>query len=94
MNKKNGHWNMVMFTSMIVMVAGFILSLFGIHINNHAFSYLGIGMMTVTSVTWWFWVMFIIKDMFERVERTGDRIVEVKQELGVIRALIKNPFKR
>lgn len=85
---------MVMFTSMIVMVAGFILSLFGIHINNHAFSYLGIGMMTVTSVTWWFWVMFIIKDMFERVERTGDRIVEVKQELGVIRALIKNLFKR
>lgn len=85
---------MVMFTSMIVMVAGFILSLFGIHINNHAFSYLGIGMMTVTSVTWWFWVMFIIKDMFERVERTGDKIVEVKQELGVIRALIKNLFKR
>ena len=85
---------MVMFTSMIVMVAGFILSLFGIHINNHAFSYLGIGMMTVTSVTWWFWVMFIIKDMFERVERTGDKLVEVKQELGVIRALIKNLFKR
>lgn len=85
---------MVMFTSMIVMVVGFILSLLGIHTNNHAFSYLGIGMMTVTSITWWFWVMFIIKDMFERVERTGDRIVEVKQELGVIRTLIKNLFKR
>lgn len=94
MDKKNGHWNKVMFTSMIVMVVGFIMALSGIYINDHAFSYVGIGMMTVTSITWWFWVMFIIKDMFERVERTGDRIVEVKQELGVIRALIKNLFKR
>ena len=83
-----------MFTSIILMVAGFAIALAGVYTNDHAFSYVGIGMMVITSVTWWFWVMFVVKDMFERVENAGDRMQEVKEELGLIRALIKSLFKR
>ena len=43
---------------------------------------------------WWFWVMFVIKDMFNRVEKAADKMVEVKEELGGIRGLIARLFER
>ena len=37
---------------------------------------------------------YVIKDMFERVEKAADKMVEVKVELGGIKGLIRKLFER
>lgn len=75
------------------MVFGFLLSLYGLHIDAHNIVYVGVAMMSGVCAVWWFWVMFVIKDMFNRVEKAADKMVEVKQELGGIRGLIAKLFE-
>jgi len=76
------------------MVFGFLLSLYGLHIDAHNIVYVGVSIMSGVCAVWWFWVMFVIKDMFIRVEKAADKMVEVKEELGGIRGLISKLFER
>ena len=76
------------------MIFGFLLSCFGLHQEAHNLVYLGISIMAIVCAVWWFWVMFVIKDMFIRVERAADKMVEVKVELVGIKGLIRKLFDR
>jgi len=48
--------------------------------------------MSSVCAVWWFWVMFVIKDMFLRVEKAAEKMVEVKEEITGIKALIRKLF--
>jgi len=76
------------------MICGFLLACYGLHIAAHNLVYVGIIIMAGVCAVWWFWVMFVIKDMFIRVEKAADKMVEVKVELVGIKGLIRNLFER
>jgi len=88
------YYNTIMIGTIFFMVFGFLLSLYGLHIDIHQIVYVGVAMMSCVCAVWWFWVMFVIKDMFIRVEKAADKMVEVKAELGGIRGLIAKLFER
>ena len=87
-------YNTIMMSTIFFMVFGFLLSLYGLHIDAHNIVYVGVSIMSGVCAVWWFWVMFVIKDMFIRVEKAADKMVEVKEELGGIRGLISKLFER
>lgn len=88
------HYNTIMMSTIFFMVFGFLLSLYGLHVDAHNIVYVGVSIMSGVCAVWWFWVMFVIKDMFIRVEKAADKMVEVKEELGGIRGLISKLFER
>lgn len=90
MNKM--YYNTIMMSTIFFMVFGFLLSLWGLHTDAHNIVYVGVSVMAGVCAVWWFWVMFVIKDMFDRVEKAADKMVEVKEELGGIRGLIAKLF--
>ena len=89
-NQTNWTWMMVL--SVFIMITGFLLSLYGLHVNSYPCVYIGIGVMSVTSIVWWCWVMFVIRDMFNKLSRTTNQLGEVKSELSAIKKLIRNLF--
>lgn len=86
------HYNTIMYSTIFFMVFGFLLSLYGLHKDWHNLVYVGVSIMSGVCAVWWFWVMFVIKDMFIRVEKAADKMTEVKHELGGIKALIRKLF--
>jgi hypothetical protein len=86
------YYNTIMLSTIFFMVFGFLLSLWGLHTDAHNIVYVGVSIMAGVCAVWWFWVMFVIKDMFDRVEKAADKMVEVKEELGGIRGLIAKLF--
>jgi len=86
------YYNTIMMSTIFFMVFGFLLSLWGLHTDAHNIVYVGVSIMAGVCAVWWFWVMFVIKDMFDRVEKAADKMVEVKEELGGIRGLIAKLF--
>ena len=88
------YYNTIMIGTIFFMVFGFLLSLYGLHVDTHQIVYIGVAMMSCVCAVWWFWVMFVIKDMFIRVEKAADKMIEVKEELGGIRGLIAKLFER
>ena len=88
------YYNTIMMSTIFFMIFGFLLSVFGLHTEAHNLVYLGISIMAVVCAVWWFWVMFVIKDMFIRVEKAADKMIEVKVELVGIKGLIRKLFDR
>lgn len=88
------YYNIIMMSTIFFMVFGFLLSCYGLHIEAHNLVYVGIIIMAGVCAVWWFWVMFVIKDMFIRVEKAADKMVEVKVELVGIKGLIRRLFER
>jgi len=88
------YYNTIMMSTIFFMVFGFLLSLYGLHTDAHNIVYVGVTIMAGVCAVWWFWVMFVIKDMFIRVEKAADKMVEVKVELGGIKGLIRKLFER
>ena len=86
------YYNTIMMSTIFFMVFGFLLSLWGLHTDAHNLVYVGVSVMAGVCAVWWFWVMFVIKDMFNRVEKAADKMTEVKEELGGIRGLIAKLF--
>ena len=86
------YYNTIMFSTIFFMLFGFLLSLYGLHTDAHNLVYVGVAVMSGVCAVWWFWVMFVIKDMFLRVEKAADKMIEVKEELTGIKALIRKLF--
>jgi len=86
------YYNTIMFSTIFFMLFGFLLSLYGLHADAHNIVYVGVAIMSGVCAVWWFWVMFVIKDMFLRVEKAADKMIEVKEELTGIKALIRKLF--
>ena len=82
-------WKIVMFAAVIVMLAGMASAIYGV--GHHDLKATWIGLITIMAVcvSWWFWVMFIIRTMIEQTERTQQGLGEIKSGLGVVREIVK-----
>ena len=72
-----------------IMVLGFLTAIIGVHLSSDLLTYVGLTFMCVVCAVWWFWVMFVIKEMFGKIEKATGKVTEVKEDLGVIRRILK-----
>lgn len=86
---KDHHWNIIMFGTSSFMFMGFLLSLLGVYTDRDTFAYIGIVIMSSVCFTWWIWVMLVIKDMILRTTKAQDGLGMVKEELGLIKKMIR-----
>jgi hypothetical protein len=87
MNKT--HWQFVMFVALTAMFMGLGVSLWGIKEHNLPITITGLATIAVVCISWWFWVMFIIRTMMNLNESTCGRLVEIKQGLNEALVLIQ-----
>ena len=78
-----------MFLALIVMFAGLGISIWGISTDHNLTIWLGISAIAVCCVSWWCWVMFVIKTMIECTDKTTRGLGEIKYDLREIRGIVK-----
>ena len=72
-----------------VMLLGFLLALWAFDQHHALGMYTGLIMIGGVCVSWWFWVMFIIRAMISQNEKTCKNLTEVKDKLTEVKGLVK-----
>lgn len=86
---KKLNWQVVMFVAVIAMLTGLCLSLLGIDRNQHGLILTGLGVISAVCVSWWFWVMFVIKTMLSTTDKTTNKLNEIKAKLNELREILQ-----
>jgi quinol-cytochrome oxidoreductase complex cytochrome b subunit len=86
---KNTHWKAVMFLALTLMAIGGGISLWGIQHHLQSIAVTGLAIIGTVCVSWWFWVMFIIRTMMSLNERTVKSLVDIQSDLGTVKVLLK-----
>jgi hypothetical protein len=82
-------WKTVAAISLLSMIVGFILACYGVKTDNDLFAYVGLVSIIVTCISWWVWVMLIIRTMWARTESALSLVGEIKQGIKEVRQLIR-----
>lgn len=95
---KKLNWQIVMFVAVIAMLTGLCISLLGIDRHQNGLVLTGLGIISAVCVSWWFWVMFVIKTMLTTTDKTTSKLNEIKAKLNELREMlqgliINNPDK-
>lgn len=86
---KKINWQIVMFVAIITMLSGLCISLLGVGQNQQDLVLIGLGIIAAVCVSWWFWVMFVIKTMLTINDKTTNGIQDIKIKIGEIRNLVQ-----
>jgi hypothetical protein len=78
-----------MFGASLVLVLGFVLSVWSYHEHHTIGMYLGLITIGGVCVSWWFWVMFIIRAMLGQTEKTCSQLKEVRLGITEVKHLVK-----
>lgn len=89
---KRIHWHFVMFAALVFMFMGLGLSLWAIDHHNVPLALTGLVTISVVCVSWWFWVMFIIKTMITQNDKLCDDLIEIKDGVREFRVLFKDYY--
>jgi hypothetical protein len=84
------HWKTVMFVAIVGMLLGLAVSVWGIGQNDIKATWIGLIMIVAVCVSWWFWVMFIIRTMIECTEKTQRGLGEIKYDLREVRCMVRD----
>ena len=84
------HWKTVMFVAVIGMLLGLAASIWGIGYDNIKAAWIGLVLITAVCVSWWFWVMFVIRTMMECTAKTQQGLGEIKYDLREVRHMIRD----
>jgi hypothetical protein len=84
------HWKTVMFVAIVGMLLGLAVSLWGIGQNNIQAAWIGLITVGAVCVSWWFWVMFIIRTMIECTEKTQQGLGEIKTGISEVRSMVRD----
>ena len=84
------HWKTVMFVAIVGMLLGLALSIWGIGQGNIQAAWVGLISIGAVCVSWWFWVMFIIRTMINCTERTQQGLGEIKYDIREVRIMVRN----
>ncbi len=87
---KNIHWKAVMFAAVIAMLFGMCISLWGIGHDNIKATWIGFATIIIVCVSWWFWVMFVIRTMINHTSQTRMSISEIKQGIREVRGMVQD----
>jgi hypothetical protein len=82
-------WKSIALISISAMIAGFFVSLYGIHNQNEILAYTGLTVIALTCIGWWVWVMIIIKCMWNYTKSAAQLATEVRQGIKEVRRLIR-----
>lgn len=87
---KKLHWQEVMILAITLMMAGLGISLWAVAQHSDFYMIVGIAIIGVVCVSWWFWVMFVIKTLIDFYSKTDVGLLEIKYGLKDVRALIRD----
>ncbi len=86
---KKINWQIVMFVAVVSMLLGLGVSLLGLDKDQNNLVLIGLGIIAVVCVSWWFWVMFVIKTMISANDKTTIGLLDIKTKLGELKALVQ-----
>lgn len=78
-----------MLAALTFMLSGVAVSLWGISHRNTNAALAGLVIVGVVCISWWFWVMMIIKTMIKTTDSTCERLTDIKQDLAQVKVLLK-----
>jgi type VI protein secretion system component VasK len=84
------HWKTVMFVAIMGMLSGLAVSIWGVGHENLQATWIGLVIIMAVCVSWWFWVMFIIRAMMDCTERTQRGLGEIKYDLREVRHMVRD----
>ena len=84
------HWKIAMFVAMVGMLLGTAISLYGIEHNNLKAAWMGFMTVGAVCVSWWCWVMFVIRTMVAHTIQTEKGLAEIKQGISEVKSLVKD----
>ena len=79
-----------MFVAIVGMLLGLAVSVWGIEHDDIKAAWLGLVMIVAVCVSWWFWVMFIIRTMIECSERTQAGLGDIKTGIREVRIMVRD----
>ena len=91
---KKINWQLVMFVAVIAMLVGLCISFLGLEKNQEDLVFVGLAIIAVVCVSWWFWVMFVIKTMLRINDKTTTGILDIKTKLGELKTIIQEVTSR
>lgn len=80
----------MMIISTVAMITGFVLSLAGVYHNDYLFAYAGISLIIITCISWWIWVMTVIKSMWEFTRSTVLKVQDIRQGISGVRQILQD----
>ena len=86
---KTFNWKIIMFIAVVLMMSGLAISIYGLGVDNHRTVIAGLLTISTVCISWWFWVMFIIRSMIDSTERTLSNIESIRLDLDTVKTLIK-----
>ena len=84
------HWKTVMFVAVIGMLLGLAISMWGIGHDNAKAAWIGLITIGAVCVSWWFWVMFVIRTMIECTDQTNQGLTEIKNTIREVRVMVRD----
>jgi hypothetical protein len=81
-----------MFAAIILMLSGFGVSVYGLGIQSYNTALAGVITIGTVCVSWWFWVMFVIRSMIANADRTIANVADIKADIREVRSLIEQNF--
>jgi hypothetical protein len=84
------HWKTVMFVAIVGMLLGLAVSIWGIGHDNVKAAWIGLITVGAVCVSWWFWVMFVIRTMIECTDRTQQSLGDIKTGISEVRTMVRD----
>jgi hypothetical protein len=81
-----------MFAAIILMLSGFGVSVYGLGVQSYDTALAGLITIGTVCVSWWFWVMFVIRSMIANADRTIANVAIIRQDIREVRSLIEQNF--
>ena len=88
--EKKLKWQVVMIGAVLFMIAGFFLSLWALDTGYTQMVYIGLAIIALVCVSWWFWVMIVIKTIMNTTERTSTNITTIRDDIGKLKTIVRS----
>lgn len=86
---KKEHWRLVMIFALLLMFVGASISVWGIENHSDRLTLIGLATIITVCVSWWFWVMFVIRSIIKNTETTCARLTEIMNGISEVKSLLK-----
>lgn len=81
-----------MFAAVIFMLCGLGISVYGLEIESKSTALAGLIAIGTVCVSWWFWVMFVIRSMIANADRTIANVESIRTDIKEVKSLIEQNF--
>lgn len=79
-----------MFLAALLVIIGSGMSLWAVLFQNQTLALAGIIVVITVCVSWWFWVMFIIKTMLSLNNSTLENVKDIQAGISAVKQLLQD----